>query len=203
MLDENDRKELRGEVLKWLVGGVLAGAAAAILAGWSYLRSVDPAALLGAAPSKNVVIMSLVKCTELGKGWERYKEANGRFVVAENPDDKVIDLGKASEHVLKKKGIESVGGSEEVVLIEAQMPTHKHGYKDIFFSETSSNHNWNRTRGHSDFTGVPHKIGLKLKEGVDQDNVGYQFSRDSFEKGSNKPHPNMPPYIALYFCKKN
>lgn len=122
----------------------------------------------------------------------------GRMIVAAGPR-----VDRANGGSTLKSVFNTGGGSEKVVLTEEQMPKHKHQYKDVFFSETTSNKNWSRTRGHSDFTSVPHKIGLKLKEGVDQDNSGYQYTRKSFSTGKGDALPNMPPYIALYFCKKN
>lgn len=75
------------------------------------------------------------------------------------------------------------GGEEEVTLTVEQMPKHTHVYrlakggKSIVSSSVGNN------------TGYPY-----LSNANDLENVG--------EKGSNQPHPNMPPYYALIYIMK-
>lgn len=122
----------------------------------------------------------------------------GRMIVAVGPR-----VDRANGGSTLKREFNKGSGYEKIALTKEQMPKHEHQYKDVFFSETTSNNNWQRTRGHTDFTNVPNKIGLKLKEGVDQDNSGYQYTRDSFSTGEGVAISNMSPYIPLYFCKKS
>jgi microcystin-dependent protein len=46
--------------------------------------------------------------------------------------------------------------------------------------------------------------GTGAKAGMNND---YAYHSSGYEKmatdGGNQPHNNMPPYIALYFCKKD
>lgn len=74
------------------------------------------------------------------------------------------------------------GGEETVTLSEAQMPKHSHkisgtlsGYPLPWFESQ---------RSHP----VPTGVGGAIFD---------------WSSGDGKPHNNMPPYIALYFCKKD
>ena len=75
------------------------------------------------------------------------------------------------------------GGAEEVTLTEDQMPSHNHAYylakggKSIVSSSVGNN------------TGYPY-----LSNANSLANAG--------NKGSNEPHPNMPPYYALIYIMK-
>ena len=76
-----------------------------------------------------------------------------------------------------------IGGEREVTLTIPQMPTHGHrvqyGGADTAVNDSNMDpgSNW----------GVRGTIGPAITS----------------EAGGNQPHPNMPPYIALYFCKKD
>lgn len=69
------------------------------------------------------------------------------------------------------------GGEEQVTLTVAQMPSHNHS------------------------------MGVTIRG--DGTGAGYPYTRPAggpgdktYHAGGSEPHNNMPPYIALYFCKK-
>ena len=81
----------------------------------------------------------------------------------------------------QKYGYRDIGGEEEVTLSLPQMPKHQHL---LPVAQNEPNEEWAfRADGEGNWTGVHHRIS--------------DFS------GGDEPHNNMPPYIALYFCKKN
>ena len=79
--------------------------------------------------------------------------------------------------------LETTGGVKEVVLTEAQMPSHRHTF----------------------FDDVRDRTGTSGGDYVFQ--LGGFGSRNGFNDatnyaGSNQAHPNMPPYIAIHIWKR-
>ena len=87
---------------------------------------------------------------------------------------------------------------------------HSHVYKDIYFSEFQTRSN--------DYAILPN--GLGSANGPDYDNVGHQFSRNTFDSGNhnhwingrsqdsnavlsstggNQPFDNRPPYTIVQY----
>lgn len=104
-----------------------------------------------------------------------------------NGEDGTIDL--CGMFALGAGGTYSLGdegGSEEVTLIEAQMPGHSHsatyysggGGTNIFEKSTSSDY-W-----------------MKYSSSANA------VSNRTSSVGGSQPHPNMPPYKALYYIQK-
>lgn len=89
------------------------------------------------------------------------------------------------------------GGAETVTLNEAQMPAHRHSITSSPPGEDI----------HDGFGGSGEKWGLSPEyDSSKPPQNGWSVTQHtSFMsiKGSSKPHNNMPPYIALYFCKKD
>jgi len=79
------------------------------------------------------------------------------------------------------------GGEEQVTLTETQMPSHKHS-----FSGTEV-----ITGGWGEQAVRPVAVGGTQASGR------YTPQGAISQTGGGKSHPNMPPYIALYFCKKD
>ncbi|MEL7105122.1 MAG: hypothetical protein AAGM21_04325 [Pseudomonadota bacterium] len=73
------------------------------------------------------------------------------------------------------------GGAAEVTLLEDQMPSHTHTL------ENNGKHS-----------------GFLLAEGnLNRGVVSTIRNEETVSAGGNRPHPNMPPYIALFYCKKS
>ena len=106
-------------------------------------------------------------------GWKRYREADGRFI-----------LGVGERDLKERAAPFAEGGAETHTLTVDEMPRHDHfpGKGTIVDSLP-------------DYT--PGKTGrVAVTRSTNGDNSL------SWESGGSKPHNNMPPYIALYFCKK-
>ena len=104
-----------------------------------------------------------------GTTWVRYAEGKCLFGV----DDADTDFA-----------LETTGGVKEVVLTEAQMPSHYHMLTD----------NYRKIRyGHAGGDGALGQGGwIGLDSSVEPTTTA----------GSNQPHENLPPYIAIYCWKR-
>jgi hypothetical protein len=159
-----------------------------------------------ALPS-DAIVLSATRCEDFG--WRKLDEALGRTVIGAGavgtvpPGDDYVYYkrldgnGKEVREKLRPykgepyKPLEP-GGAEEVVLTEAHMPAHNHlqsGYLFWLYKQRNGDHGiqttWNNGKP------IPDAYGQ----------VGN--SETLTRQGGSQPHPNMPPYIALYFCKKD
>lgn len=111
--------------------------------------------------------------------------------------DKFI-LGAGSKH---KQG--EVGGDEEVTLTKQQLPAHQHLQRIDVASFTvlpfsSSTGTYEEQKG---------KDGMYLRKSSMVEN-GYMSVNSTynglgtFDTGNDQPHPNMPPYLTLYYIQK-
>ena len=92
----------------------------------------------------------------------------------------ILGANSNSTHGFEARAFGSTGGREEVTLTESQMPSHSHGIKRQTNSNASNDNAF-------------------LARGVEP-NIPDSSTR---LVGGGLPHNNMPPYIALYFCKKD
>lgn len=88
------------------------------------------------------------------------------------------------------RGFREVGGSETHQLTEAELPAHAHGIPLTF----------QRLAG--DDRGGSSSLSTRLTTGQ-QVAVSTRTGRESTARvGSGQPHPTMPPFVALFFCKR-
>ena len=113
-----------------------------------------------------------------GDEWKPFDDAIGRVIVGAGHDD---------ENGLSTRSVGATGGAETHELTVEEMPEHRHQMKVFPQSEKGSGRDepwaWERTYDTPKYieTGP---AGGRLSDGL------------------TKPHNNMPPYIALYFCQK-
>lgn len=108
------------------------------------------------------------------KGWSFFHPAGGRVVVGAGQHEN--DLTEYPSYV--EDNTQAVGGEERVALIENQMPRHRH------------------------------PLVTSPGQGLSNGRISYLITNGSGKTasqyvGGGLPHNNMPPYIALYFCKKD
>lgn len=125
------------------------------------------------------------------RNWSLYKEAGGRMIIGAGNHSNA-GLTVYPSFVDNPAG--ATGGEENVTLSVAQMPAHRHGipmvtaphgYLDIGLGTNAPYFDYKRR------SDVATKIGdSRPDQGV-------------YASGGNQPHNNMPPYIALYYCKKD
>lgn len=141
-------------------------------------------------PSR-IVVASTVACAELGPRWQPFREATGRFVVGAGDEtlrayrtwDQRRPDGGVEQAPLTAYEVLGTGGEEEHTLNGNEMPEHQH--------QTQVN-------GGEPVWGTGSRRTALAGSGW----VSFETSLSSPE-GLSAPHNNMPPYIALYFCKKN
>lgn len=122
----------------------------------------------------DAVVMFDGKCPE---GWRLYNEVGGRFVVGAGPHSNKDENGEK----LRDYNPWTNGGEERVALSPDQLPSHNHSIR---------------------FAGPD--IGITGPERGGTYGVrGLIDSTKTGDTGENLPHNNMPPFIALSFCKKD
>ena len=112
--------------------------------------------------------------TSIGGTWERYAQGKCLFSVDDNDTD---------------FSFETTGGVKEVVLTEAQMPSHSHTLDDFVRAVQT-----NGAIYHNDFQKVPKPIGITTLANTTDTAGGLN--------GTTQPFNNMPPYIAIYCWKR-
>ncbi len=106
-------------------------------------------------------------------GWSAFKAGVGRFTIALNSDE-------------SDRGVYALGdtGGEEVHrLTKQELPRHTHVYSDWYYEDRGKDPEF--ATGHGD------DVGIRFDQ-----------KRRTEPEGNNKPHNNMPPYIALLQCIK-
>ena len=110
--------------------------------------------------------------TSIGGTWVRYAQGKCLFGVDDNDTDFAL---------------ETTGGVKEVVLTEAQMPSHTHTLDD-------------KVRG------APGALwagsGPYLLYDLTRTSSTVSTPNTTHSRGSSQAHPNMPPYIAIYCWKR-
>jgi len=122
------------------------------------------------------------------RGWTEFNEANGRFILGAT--------SRNGQHIYLQKG-----GAEKVTLTERQMRAHQH----VMFSN-GSGANTDVRAGQT----VAHK-GYRRETGIDDVNLQYRLVGAGGSpnvgatsvSGKSEAFSVMPPYVALYFCKKD
>ncbi len=128
------------------------------------------------------------------QGWSPFADGQGRTIFGASfglPDS----LFRSDK--LTQRKYRDHGGDEEVALSEAQMPRHRHDGPEGDYLMW-----WYKVGG-----GANHRVIDESNPGGSIAN-GYAEVRDTSDfslqpAGQSAPHNNMPPYIALYFCKKD
>ena len=142
---------------------------------------------------------------------EKVKFPTGTVLIVDSPQGCPLgwyDMAKREPHNFTGRAIVAVGsatgretriyrqngGSEVVALTQAEMPSHSHTISD---PKHQHGEDWLES-----FDGTQDGwYGRTGKIGGRQDH--HEATGISINPiGGNQPHNNMPPYIALYFCKK-
>jgi hypothetical protein len=144
-----------------------------------------------------IIVDSPNKCP---RGWVIFDKSAARVIVgAGNFSDGMDEKFAFDENgqKLKPYAYHQHGGESFVTLKMPQMPSHSHPV-------TSSPPH---TNIHDGFGGSPNNYGLRpnYDPNVLPQTGWSQTQHHNFmgTLGNNQPHNNMPPYVALYFCKKS
>ncbi|WP_133122873.1 hypothetical protein [Zhengella mangrovi] len=143
---------------------------------------------LGAFPPDAVVAFDLKggcptgwdNVTDTEEGRQRFA---GRFIVAAGPAQMRSEGGSTEERKFR------IGGGEERVTLETdQMPNHRHAiypHSGVLASNDPAQ-------------SIPRAQGAGATGEINQVRNGVTGA-----EGGGQSHNNMPPYIALHYCKKN
>lgn len=113
------------------------------------------------------------------EGWSPFLAGESRMILGAS-SGQPSEFGKdAAGRALALRQFRDRGGFEAVALSTAQMPSHRHVVQHRKTGAVGSTH------------------GLAAAA-----NWGAQNTTSS-AAGRGQPHENMPPFIALYFCKKD
>lgn len=136
-------------------------------------------------------------------GWSNFEEATSRVIVGAYFDRGAgaVEAPTEDEHgqKLQARHYRIWGGAEQHRLSVNEMPEHNH---------TGSVRGSDRAvifRDSLPLTDLPGLNQLNYDETGSTDKGGIYWkgmSVDLDDAGGSQPHNNMPPYIALYFCKK-
>lgn len=121
-------------------------------------------------------------------GWIRFKEGEGRFVIGANARSQ--NDGSGSYWVSRQ------AGNPTVELDEKNLPNHTHS-TDIGTQQTMKFVNRDRFDGGSGNSPLVSNSGKRHPY-----SPGGEYVTKSNSGHRSEPIPILPPYIALYLCKK-
>lgn len=119
-------------------------------------------------------------------GWKLFREAGGRMILGAGAHSNLDENGEqiSDYRAFSDNPAQATGGTETHTLTPEQMPKHSHrsvqpqGF--LVRQDTNS------------------VVGVS----TDRPDWGVVSTETTATAGGDAPHNNMPPYIALYFCKK-
>lgn len=118
------------------------------------------------------------------EGWQLFEPAGGRMILGagrhQNADAKGTPLSNYPAYADSPE--RSIGGSETHTLNVAEMPSHTHRIS-YGGADTAV-----------DIAGLNTGVNWGIRRTISSDSTS--------ATGDGQPHNNMPPFIALYFCKK-
>jgi hypothetical protein len=144
--------------------------------------------------SSGLIMASLRQCADLPGNWSDFHEARGRFIVGAGDHDKNpwpdgLTVRPPFTAGTVNPDNRTIGGAETVTLTEAQMPSQSHNSRNFHVGVGVS--------------GADNRDNLRIEIGANPPADAYTGPITTMDAGSSQPHNNMPPYIALYFCKKD
>lgn len=125
-------------------------------------------------PPDAIMAFTAQKCPV---GWEKFQDAEGRFILGWSEDNSL-----PSQETRALRPFRDLGGEPTVILTQEQMPTHSHGTITVLRTARAEDESY--------------QVVGSGKEKLMLNGQGTE------PRGSYMPHNNMPPYIALTFCKK-
>lgn len=191
------RKQAVQQTAKWLIGTFVFLLILAATGWWFFFEPKIRDYIAGAAGGvpAGTVVASTVTCQTMGTGWVAFTEGKGRFLVGAGTEahsgfatwDMERPGGGVEPTELRAYGLLDKGGEELHVLSTAQLPAHHHD----FVGTVSAIGGW-----------APPAVRSKLGVGDGADWGSYTPAGAITNTGGDEAHNNIPPYIALNFCKK-
>ena len=121
------------------------------------------------------------------KGWAPFDDSRGRFLVGASQSGKI---GKDENGVtLTHREFRKLGGTEQRILSELELPAHNH---------TIDTFKWGYSINGNDHP----EVRIDVDDGPAWQGREGRLTTNTWGSGETQPYNHMPPYIALYFCKK-
>jgi len=134
------------------------------------------------------------------RGWSYFHPAGGRFIVGAGEHDN----GLTEYPSFVEDNIQSVGGEEKVALEANNIPEVDVTFNNDFFLFSGSALSFLSNSNNSLVAGCPYPPGGTGDDCHDQTKrPGSLYKAKSGSNENLRPHNNMPPYIALYYCRKD
>ena len=146
-------------------------------------------------------------------GWTPYAQATGRFMIGAGQDthrafrqwDQQLPTGGNQKVDLPLYDVEAIGGEVHHTVSLEEMPAHNHG--GVTGPNSGSAILLGAGGGFDMIYGDWAKNLATIADGsgarrIAVRNEDTNHNHSVSNNGSTEPHNNMPPYIALYFCKK-
>lgn len=129
-------------------------------------------------------------------GWSEFEAGAGRFIIGTN----------GSEYTLPYVAGEpkyQTGGEETHTLKVEEMPAHAHGWEQLAnFHIADTHHSTGSARAGGPQMGSTLGFWMLHQGPFNNERKPLMGASGGRPDGKTEPHNNMPPYIALYFCKK-
>ncbi|UWQ74403.1 hypothetical protein [Leisingera sp. M658] len=122
-------------------------------------------------------------------GWNQFKLASGRVIIGTG----FGGGNTAADGPLTERRFREVGGHENHTLTVEEMPAHRHGIPMVAAPHDYLDDGKGTDAPYFDFS---ERKDVSIQIGDSDPDQGV------YTRGEGKPHNNMPPYIALYLCKK-
>ncbi|MCP4140332.1 MAG: hypothetical protein GY755_08600 [Chloroflexi bacterium] len=199
------RKQARQQAAKWVIGGGIALAGFAI-SGWlfaakpyvdDYIKRTSNVNSIASVPDGAIMAFDRTPSGPCPDGWRRFKEATSRVIVgAGNVEDFYEERFSKDENgrKLSPRAYRQHAGEEVVENSPVQVADHQHVLGVVKLSEYFPGGGLGARDAVSGTGNV-----LMLPGGAAQ-NPNQKLKTQAIKNG--QPHNNMPPFIALYYCKK-
>lgn len=191
--------ETTRSIVLWLILTSAGFIGLALTGWWLYLKPYMIEEL-GAVPRGAVLAFDRADLTQddCPEGWSPFKEGRGRAIVgAGDPSAASGSFGfDMNEARLANRSLRDHGGTETHTLLPNEIPRHQH---PIVWPGSGRYFEWGYDVG-----GNGHPARILVEDGPPFEGRTGKLTAGPQEQDQPQiPHNNMPPYIALYLCKKN
>lgn len=195
------RKQITKGIARWVFAVFVALAILALMGWWLYLKPYMITEF-GGVPRGGVLGFDRDDLTQkkCPPGWSPFILGRGRVLIgAGDPSKGDKGVGSNGE-TLATRNLRDTGGAERHKLGKGEIPAHEHMILD-------PGHNHRVSGGYKTAGGTKGPGGGELSVGGYSG--GNHYSREKktgitiLANDGGNSHENMPPYIALFFCKKD
>lgn len=190
------REEMVGQFAKWIIGGGVLLLVLASAGAWGILRPILINEIGGIPKDAIVAFDRPDGCNTLGDRWTSFENGASRFIVGAS-DTHASEVPNQDEKgkPLTSRPFRKDGGEEIVVVGPVGVKSHQHVLGVVSFSQFYP--------GGGISAGDIRSAGnIVMLPGGSAPSANQKLLTQEFGELENENLNNMPPYIALYFCRK-